>query len=254
MSEHHPYPQAVVLLPVFRPGPSLRDLVAALCADGCDRIVVVADGGGPAAEPVLAGLGPFGCTVLRHPVNLGKGAALKTGFRHAMTAHPGLDVVAADSDGQHRAADIRRVAERTGRGRIVLGVRAFDRMPPRSRFGNTVTRTLFRTVTGRDVSDTQTGLRGYPAALLESLCAVPGDRFEYEMNVLLEAARSGAEIEEVEIPATYLDGNASSHFGAVADSVRVYRPLVRYAATSLLNRRAADESLSRKSHSHPPAQ
>ena len=97
MSLQHPQQQKVVLLPVFRPGAPLRDLVTALPAEGFDpaRIVVVDDGSGPDAEPVLAVLRLLGCTVLQHPVNRGKGVSLKTGFRHAMTAHPGLDVVRA---------------------------------------------------------------------------------------------------------------------------------------------------------------
>ncbi|MFC7533255.1 glycosyltransferase family 2 protein [Actinoplanes sp. GCM10030250] len=241
MSEQHPHPETVVLLPVYRPGKALHDLVTELLAEGFEaaRTIIVDDGSGPDAESELAVMRLLGCTVLQHPSNQGKGIALKTGFRYAVTAHPGLDVVCADPDGQHHATDIRRVAERAGQGHIVLGVRAFDGMPARSRFGNTITRALFRAATGRGVSDTQTGLRVYPSALLERLCAVPGERFEYEMNVLLEAARTGHRIEEVRIPTIYVDGNSSSHFGSVADSVRIYRPLLQYAATSLLSRRAA---------------
>jgi glycosyltransferase involved in cell wall biosynthesis len=224
----------VVLLPVYRPGPHLPELVAELSDPG--RVVVVDDGSGPEAQSRLAAVRAYGCAVVCHPVNRGKGAALKTGFRHAAQHHPGLDVVSADADGQHSVADIARVAERAGRGRIVLGVRRFEGMPPRSRFGNTVTQALFRAATGRNVSDTQTGLRAYPAELLDMLTAIGGDRFEYEMNVLLEAARGGRPIEEVAIPATYLNGNAASHFGGLADSARVYRPLLKYAATALLTR------------------
>ncbi|MDI6099599.1 glycosyltransferase family 2 protein [Actinoplanes sp. NEAU-A12] len=231
MSSELAYPDTVILLPVFRPGPHLGELVGDLIADGvaAPRIVVVDDGSGPGGEPALAAVRGLGCPVLRHPVNRGKGAALKTGFRYARGAHPGLDVVSADADGQHRAADIRLVAERAGAGRIVLGVRRFDAMPPRSRLGNEVTRVLFRAVTGRYVSDTQTGLRAYPAELLDHLGEVEGERFEYEMNVLLDAAGAGRPLEEVVVPTTYLDGNAASHFGGVTDSLRVYRPLLRFA-------------------------
>jgi glycosyltransferase involved in cell wall biosynthesis len=224
----------VVLIPVFRPGARLPALLAELAHP--ERVVVVDDGTGPDAEPWLAPVRASGGTVLRHESNRGKGAALRTGFRHAATAHPGLDVITADADGQHHAVDIARLAARAGRGRIVLGVRRFERMPPRSRFGNTVTRALFRAATGREVSDTQTGLRAYPADLIERLGTIPGDRFDYEMNVLLDATSAGRPIEEVEIPATYLDGNAGSHFDGLADSVRVYRPLLRRAAGSLLSR------------------
>lgn len=118
---------------------------------------------------------------------------------------------------------------------LVLGVRTFAAgVPIRSRFGNALTRRAFRAATGTDVSDTQTGLRGFPAATLPWLQTVPGDRFEYEFRMLLDAARAGVGIVEVPIRTVYLDGNASSHFRPLADSARIYAPLARFAASALL--------------------
>jgi glycosyltransferase involved in cell wall biosynthesis len=230
-----PHPEkTVVLLPVFKPGRHLSDLVTALLGEGRRpaHVVIVDDGTGPAADVRLAELDARGCTVLRLEANRGKGVALKTGFRHIRSRYPGFAVVCADGDGQHSVADIGAVAARIAPGRITLGVRRFDRMPPRSRFGNTVTQAVFRAATGRTVTDTQTGLRGYPTDLLEELGAVPGERFEYEMNVLLHAAATGHPIDEVPIPATYLGGNAGSHFSGLADSARIYLPLLRYGLFS----------------------
>jgi glycosyltransferase involved in cell wall biosynthesis len=192
--------------------------------------VVVDDGSGRSAH-VLDTAASLGCTVLRHSVNRGKGVAIKTGLEHIVEARPGHDVVCADADGQHHVGDILRVAHQVAAtGRMVLGVRRFDTatVPVRSRVGNAVTRALFRAATGRPARDTQTGLRGYPAALLPWLTSVPGERFEYEMRVLLDASRCGRRIDEVDIATTYLAGNASSHFGSLSDSVRVYRPLIRH--------------------------
>jgi glycosyltransferase involved in cell wall biosynthesis len=227
----------VVLLPAYQPGHHLPTLITELrrTAPGC-QVVIVDDGSGPAAAQVLRQAENLGGTVLRHPRNQGKGRALKTGFGYAAERHPGLDVVCADADGQHSVADIVRVADRVQEtGHTVLGVRRFaDDVPLRSKVGNAVTQVLFRAATGRGVQDTQTGLRAYPGALLDWLRAVPGERFEYEMNVLLAAARAGHRIDEVVITTTYLDDNASSHFSPLSDSVRIYWPLLRYAATSLL--------------------
>ena len=232
----------IILLPVYEPGHGLVTTVQSLrdAAPGT-HLVVVDDGSGPASGPVLREAEELGCTVLRHDTNLGKGAALKTGFRHVAATHPGHAVVCADPDGQHRVADILRVAEHVEvSGRMVLGVRRFEgRVPLRSRFGNTVTRLLFRAATGCPVRDTQTGLRGYPANLLGWLCEVPGERFEYEMNVLLHAAREGRPIAETVIATTYIGDNGTSHFGSIADSARVYRPLLRYALTPSTRARAS---------------
>jgi glycosyltransferase involved in cell wall biosynthesis len=218
----------VLLLPVFQPGPHLLTMIGeARAALPGVRVVVVDDGSG--ALPVLDSAEALGCTVLRHGTNLGKGVALKTGLRHV--EGEGADVLCADADGQHEIDDVVRVAERLRETRhIVLGVRDVGpQMPLRSRFGNAVTMALFRAATGEPVRDTQTGLRGYPGHLLSWLLGVPGERFEYEMNVLLEAVRTGRPIEQVDIATKYLNGNASSHFGVLADAVRIYRPLVQRA-------------------------
>ncbi|MET7968828.1 glycosyltransferase family 2 protein [Micromonospora sp. NPDC005305] len=227
----------IVLVPVYRPGDRLPrlvdDLTAALPAA---HVVVVDDGSGPTSAGVLAAARDRGATVLRRRVNRGKGIVLKTGFRYAVGHHPGRDVVCVDADGQHLIPDVARVADRMrDTGALALGVRRFDgEVPLRSRFGNAATRAAFRLATGVPVRDTQTGLRACPAGLLGWLRTVPGERFEYEMNVLLHAARAGLPIAQVPIATRYQAGNASSHFSALTDSARIYGPLARFAAARLL--------------------
>jgi glycosyltransferase involved in cell wall biosynthesis len=225
----------ILLLPVYRPGRHLLDLVDEL-RDADLHVVVVDDGSGAAGDPILDPARGRGCTVLRHDTNRGKGTALKTGFRHIADAHPGHDVVCADADGQHAVADILRVAGHTRRtGRMAVGIRGFEgAVPLRSKVGNAVTSVLFRVATGRRVHDTQSGLRAYPAAALDWLLTVPGERFEYEMNVLLHAARAGMPVDQIPVATTYVNDNASSHFGSLSDSARIYRPLLRSAISGLL--------------------
>ncbi|WP_433615740.1 glycosyltransferase [Dactylosporangium sp. CA-139114] len=226
----------LILIPAYEPDDRLTRLLEDLRRDAVDAdVVVVDDGSGPAYRAVFAAARQLGATVLTHPANRGKGAALKTGFRHA-AARAAPVVVCADADGQHRPRDILAVADAVRRtGRTVLGVRRFTGpVPARSRIGNAVTRTVYTALTGRRVADTQTGLRGYPPGLLGWLQTVPGERFEYEMRALLLAARAGHPIEQVPIATVYLEGNASSHFRPVADSLRVYAPLLRFAVSSLL--------------------
>ncbi|GAB3349258.1 hypothetical protein GCM10027452_19250 [Micromonospora halotolerans] len=227
----------IVLVPVYRPGDRLPRLVVDLAAAlPAAHVVVVDDGSGPTAAGVLEGARDRGATPMRRRVNRGKGIVLKTGFRYVAGHHPGRDVVCVDADGQHLIPDVVRVANRMrDTGALALGVRRFDgEVPPRSRLGNTVTRAAFRLATGVPVRDTQTGLRAYPAGLLGWLRTVPGERFEYEMNVLLHAARAGLPIAQVPIATRYQGGNASSHFSSLTDSARIYGPLARFAAARLL--------------------
>ncbi|PWK52310.1 glycosyl transferase family 2 [Actinoplanes xinjiangensis] len=224
----------IVLIPAYQPDQRLVRLVSRL---GGHRILIVDDGSGGSYRHVFEEARQAGADVITLAGNRGKGFALKTGFAHIAARHPGVDVVCADSDGQHRAEDIEAVAGRlrTSPAAMVLGVRRFTGpVPARSRYGNAATRILFRMITGLAVSDTQTGLRGYPARMLGWLGRVPGDRFEYELRLLLRAARERLPVEEVGIATVYLDGNSSSHFRPVVDSARIYGPLLAFAGSSLL--------------------
>lgn len=226
----------IVLIPAFRPDERLVALVTGLLSARRDlAVVVVDDGSGPDFAEVFAQAAEGGADVLHLSVNRGKGAALRTGFEHARTSHPGSGVVTADADGQHRVGDILRVAhalEETGT--LVLGVREFSgEVPLRSQIGNDVTALLFRLSTGWNLADTQTGLRGHPAEQLEWLVGISGDRYEYELNVLLSATRSHLPSEQVPIETVYDTGNTSSHFRPVRDSLRIYAPLLAFSASSL---------------------
>lgn len=227
----------IVLIPAYEPDHRLVSLVGAVRESGiADGVVVVDDGSGPSFSKVFSAAEQAGAEVISHPVNRGKGCALRTGFDFIANRHPGHGVVCADCDGQHEVAGIQAVAELIDENEpaMVLGTRRFvGRMPVASRVGNTLTRVLFTRVTGRPVYDTQTGLRGYPSSLLPWLCSVEGDRFEYELNLLLRGAREGIAAVEVPVDTIYIDGNASSHFRPLVDSLRVYAPLARFGASSI---------------------
>jgi putative flippase GtrA len=231
--------QPTVLVPAYCPGPALLQTLADLRSARPDwALVVVDDGSGAAYAGLFDAARAAGADVVVLPVNRGKGAALKAGFAHVATTRPGSPVVCADADGQHAVGDIVAIGERLLAApdvrRLVLGTRTFDgHVPLRSRVGNTVTRWLFTAATRSTVTDTQTGLRGIPAHLLAWVCSVPGERYEYELQVLLRAGRAGIALEPVPIATIYLDDNASSHFRPVADSLRVYAPLLLFLGSSL---------------------
>ncbi len=223
----------IVLIPAYEPDERMVELVEVLHTAG-HRMIVVDDGSGEAYAELFRRVEDRGVEVLHEPENVGKATALRTGLAHIARRWPGEDVVTADSDGQHRPDDIAAVGAATAQGdSLVLGGRRFTGdVPVRSRFGNAVSRTLFRTVGGVGVHDTQTGLPGIPAVRIPEVLAVTGERFAWEMNVLLDFARRRVPIREIEIATVYLDGNASSHFRPVRDSLAVLRPLLRYVLVS----------------------
>ena len=231
--------QYVVLIPAYRPSPGLVDLVSDLSARGMRAILLVDDGSGPEFREIFGQASLFpGVQILRHAVNLGKGAALKTGINHALCVFPGLiGIVTADADGQHHPEDIVRVAAslREHPGALVLGSRTFDAgVPLRSRFGNILTRKLMQTLIGGKLQDTQTGLRGIPTALAARLLRVDARGYEFELEMLIAARQAGVALVEVPIRTIYQPGNQSSHFNPLTDSMKIYFVLLRFSSVSLM--------------------
>lgn len=232
------------IIPSLDPDEKLRKVVEGLQAVGFDDILLINDGSDAAHTAPFTALAQLpGVTVLTHPVNRGKGRALKTAFAYVLENRPdSLGVVTVDGDGQHRPADVLALARalETDNSRVYLGARDFDRpeVPPRSRFGNRTTSLVFRLLCGLRIRDTQTGLRAIPRVLLADFCAVPGERFEYETNMLLEFRQKKLPYTELPIETVYIEDNQTSHFRPVRDSVRIYwlivRHFLRFAGCSLL--------------------
>ena len=162
---------------------------------------------------VFAALEERGITVLRHAVNQGKGRAMKTGFNYLMVNHPELKgVVTADCDGQHTPDDIKKVlsALREHPDDMIIGARKFTGdVPARSLIGNKVTRGVFWFATGIHITDTQTGLRGFPMNSLPRIMKLSGERYELEMNMLLALKDWDMHATEVPIETIYIDENLS---------------------------------------------
>ena len=237
MDAHVTRGEIILVIPCHRPSEHLPQIVATVLADpnGPKAAVIVDDGNGPEAAPLLGRLAAIpGVTLLRHAVNMGMGAALKTGFQHTLVSWPeAIGVVAADADAQHAAVDIVRVISslREHPRRIVLGGRQFRNAPLRSRFGNEFTAALFRLFTGHKLADTQTGLRGWPRQACARNVHIAINGFDYQLECLLAAKEPFLEIP---IQTIYLDGNKSSHFNPITDSMRIYFVLLRYCGSSMV--------------------
>lgn len=243
----------IALIPAYEPDEKILRLADELSEKGFD-IVTVDDGSGPAYAELFSGLSQR-ATVLTHNENRGKGVALKTGLRFineymtytetvltksgAMTVSGGdAVIVTVDADGQHLPDDVMRVAEIAAmrRDALVLGSRALDtEVPVRSRIGNTVTRHVYSAATGVQIHDTQTGLRAFHSSLIPRLLEIEGDRYEYEINMLMQLAAEGVPVIEERIETVYEDNNSCSHFRTVRDSLRVYKEILKFSASSLVS-------------------
>ena len=223
-----------IVIPSYEPDERLLQLLETLKAGSRGPVVIVDDGSGAAYKDIFERAGAYvdvlGGAVLTHEVNRGKGRALKTAFAFILKKYPeAIGCVTADSDGQHTAECIEKVSKTLEEhsDSLVLGVRRFDGedVPWRSRMGNGITERVFAYVAGVHVTDTQTGLRGIPRTFMKELLDVPGERFEFETQMLLESA-GNYPIIEVPIRTIYdSKENHQTHFNTLTDSVKIYRIL-----------------------------
>jgi glycosyltransferase involved in cell wall biosynthesis len=215
-----------ILIPAYQPDEKLTDVVGSLLQRSDVPIIIVNDGSREACLPVFNELAKLEhVTVLTHTVNQGKGRALKTAIAHCLAAGDIDGCVTVDADGQHKPVDVLRMmaALQETPDDLILGSRNFDfsNVPLKSMLGNKITRFITRFIVGQKITDTQTGLRAFSKHAMRQYAGVPGERYEFEMNMLLYAKRFNIKIREIVIETVYLDHNSSSHFNPVLDSSAV---------------------------------
>ena len=223
-----------IVIPSYEPDERLIALLHDLDAKEMGPVIIVNDGSSEEYDKTFAEaeaiISKRGGKFISYRPNRGKGRALKTAFTYIKENMPdAIGCVTADSDGQHSPECITRIIETLIEkpDNLVLGVRQFDKkeIPWKSWFGNTVTITVFSYVAGMRVSDTQSGLRGIPFKFMTELIDTKGERFEYEMEMLLECAGK-YDLTEIPIATIYESKeNHQTHFRPIKDSIIIYKVL-----------------------------
>ena len=223
-----------IVIPSYEPDDRLIALLEDFEAKGMGPVIIVNDGSSEEYDPIFKKAEELitgrGGKLISYRPNRGKGRALKTAFAYIRDNLPeALGCVTADSDGQHTPDCITNIINtlKANPDNLILGVRQFNKkdIPWKSWYGNTITITVFSYVAGMRVSDTQSGLRGIPFKFMTELIDCKGERFEYEMQMLLECA-GRYNLTEVPIKTVYdSKENHQTHFRPVRDSIRIYRIL-----------------------------
>jgi glycosyltransferase involved in cell wall biosynthesis len=231
--------EITIIIPAYNPDEKLTSLIDEIISNQFSRVIVVNDGSKEECADIFKELeGISQCVILHHSENQGKGKALKTAFSY-FNEHYGnsTGLITIDADGQHTVSDMKKVAEqlKESPASLILGSRNFSKenIPFRSRFGNNLTRKVVKLTSGIDVLDTQTGLRGIPGGVVSDFLNVEGDRYEFEMNMLLECKKKNIKIEEVEIETIYIEENKSSHFNPIKDSIKIYSVFLKFIVSSM---------------------
>lgn len=230
-----------IIIPAYEPDNKMLTLIDSLEANPDLNknitILIINDGSSREYEHIFTKAIKKGCIKLAHEKNLGKGAALKTAFSYLIAIGYRGFVVCADCDGQHRPEDIKKVASSLSDNTksLVLGCRDFvGKVPLKSRFGNFLTGAVYSLISGQKLKDTQTGLRAFSSELLPWLVSIKGNRYEYEMNQLLEAKAAHITINCIPIETVYENKNTGSHFRPVMDSLCIYMPILKYLISSVM--------------------
>lgn len=227
-----------ILIPSYQPTESLVRLVKELKKGMNTPIIVIDDGSDASYQSLFDQLKTLGIEIIHHGMNLGKGAALKTGIKHITSTYKAVtSIVTCDSDFQHHPDDIKKIFEYalTNPTHLVLGIRDFSllHVPFKSRYGNKISSLYFFLSTGKKLSDTQTGLRALPKSTFELALSLEENRFDYEMKYLMQCAKIGIPFTQIPIQTIYENNNASSHFKPLRDAYKIYRQPIMFACVGI---------------------
>jgi glycosyltransferase involved in cell wall biosynthesis len=216
----------LALIPAYEEGPRIGKVVE--LARRFLEVVVVDDG---SSDDTADRAEAAGATLIRQAPNAGKGAALRTGFRHALEAGAPA-VVTLDADGQHDPAEIPRFLERfeTRRAELIIGQRDFRSMPPVRRLSNAVGGLVLAGALGRSVPDNQSGYRLIGRTLMRALLDSDESGFEFEVEMIARCIALGLPIDAVPIRTIY--AGEPSH-------IRPWRHFTEFVRISRKARRVA---------------
>lgn len=228
----------VIIIPAYDPDDRLLQLLYELKSKTNYHVIVVNDGSSAKSVDIFRNVEKH-AIVLEHGANYGKGRAIKTALTYIKDNYnDNTGVVIIDADGQHKVDDMIQVCNKLMEhpDSLILGSREFKgNVPRKSKFGNQITKWVFALTQGVKVSDTQTGLRAFMSNNIPCFLNIAGERYEYEMNMLLYCTKSHKNIIEVYIETIYIEDNKSSHFRAVRDSVRIYKDILLFSCSSFLS-------------------
>lgn len=227
----------IIIIPAYNPNERLVNLIEALVNLSKDPIIIVNDGSLETSLKYFNQAKQFGCNIVNHKENKGKGAAIKTGIQYANENFFNFSgYITCDADGQHLPKDILKVSMtlEDNPEMLILGHRNFKskNVPFKSKVGNYISAKYFYINTKTKCTDTQTGLRGIPYYLTDEMLRIQENRYDYEMMFLMNVAKLGIKFLEVDITTVYLDNNSESHFRPVIDSIRIYKKPLKFALTS----------------------
>ncbi|MDR6760686.1 glycosyltransferase involved in cell wall biosynthesis [Flavobacterium sp. 2755] len=208
-----------VIVPTYNNHKTLKKVLDSIL-DFTQNIIIVNDGSTDETNEILKQYSQF--TQIHHPKNLGKGRALRNGFRKAIELNFEY-AITIDSDGQHFASDIPSFisAIQNEPNSLLIGSRNMtqENVPKKSSFGNKFSNFWFKFETGIELQDTQSGFRLYPLKLIPKRFYT--NKFEFEIEVIVRSAWKGIVVKNIPIQVLYDPAERVSHFRPFRDFTRI---------------------------------
>jgi glycosyltransferase involved in cell wall biosynthesis len=192
-----------ILIPAYNEASVIADVISEVRNAGYENIIVVDDG---SSDDTYARAQQTGVITLKHFLNRGKGAAMKTGIEAAKLLNADT-VVTIDGDGQHNPSDIQKMLELINEGNdVVLGTRllAPKGMPKYKILANHIGNLCTWAIYGLWVTDSQSGFRAFSKKALDAI-ETKTDRYEYDSEVIREIYRNKLKFVETPIEVRYTE-------------------------------------------------
>lgn len=237
--------KTTVVIPSYNPDVKLSMFVDELIMSGFSDIIIVDDGSDFGIRNVETAFEyvkeKAECTILHHPSNLGKGMALKTGFKFCMhNRSKDTIVVTMDDDGEYSVADVNACLEDYEENHmeaspVLIASRDLKAgtYSTKRLIVNKIAGIAMTYLCGVDVKDVQTGLRLIPIKYMKKLLKVDGERFDYEINMLVELKYNNIATVEHIISKEKETTIRYANYNPIWDICRLIAVMLKYAASSL---------------------
>jgi glycosyltransferase involved in cell wall biosynthesis len=236
-------PRISVIVPAYNEEQGIGDVIANIrkviqTLDENYEIIIVDDG---SKDATAENAKTAGARVIQHPYNIGNGAAVKTGIRHAR----GRILVTMDADGQHNPQDIPALVNRIGPYDMVVGSRnsSSDTAAHRD-LANLIFNSLASYVSGRKIEDLTSGFRAVKARIARQFLYLFPNKFSYPTTITLSVVRAGYSLGYESIRFERRNKNSKSKIKPLYDGMRFlmiilkiavfYAPLKIFAPLSLI--------------------
>ena len=193
----------ITIIPAYNEEKAIGSVVT--CALKYSDVLVVDDGSGDSTHDRAKSAG---AKIVKHEKNMGKGAAIKSGLKEALSYDYDI-LILLDGDGQHNPDCIPSFISNMAVNELIIGSRFKngnpENMPVWRKLSNKITTNLIKFVTGYKLTDSQSGFRALSRNAAGLFLDIKYDDYVYESEMLYNASKHKIKVSEASIPCIYGD-------------------------------------------------